>query len=263
MIEKEKITVFFTVPTILELLRKSDMFKRLNDKSELRIIHFYGAPASEDLVKKILMDMPTINIFYGYGLTEASPRVTYIEKNNLLSNIKSSGKAISGVDIKIYLEDGNIANIYERGEIVVSGPTIMKGYLDEEDLTAIKLKDGNLHTGDIGWIDDNGYLYVCGRMDDMINRGGLNIYPTEIENILLENPDITAAVVIGEYDSISNNKIVAYVELSDDSMLTVADIVRLCRKKLDPRKVPTVINIVDHLERTISGKIKRRIINKN
>lgn len=104
---------------------------------------------------------------------------------------------------------------------------------------------------------------MCGRMDDMINRGGLNIYPTEIENILLENPDITAAVVIGEYDSISNNKIVAYVELSDDSMLTVADIVRLCRKKLDPRKVPTVINIVDHLERTISGKIKRRIINKN
>ena len=256
LLEQKEINIFFAVPSLLKEIIVSKDREKYN-LNKLRIVNFYGAPMNVVDIKKLSEVLPNTNIIYSYGQTEASPRVTYIERKDLLIKSGSSGKAIQGVKIDIINDENQSVKPFEKGQIVVCGPNVMKGYYRNEEKTIITLIDGWLHTGDIGYLDEDGFLYVVGRKDNMGIRAGKNIYLEEIENILNEMNGIKEVLVQAKLDENSIARIESFVILSDKK-LTVEEIQNYCLYKLENYKVPRKITIVDYLEKTNSGKIKRK-----
>ncbi len=251
LIEQNKITVLFVVPTLLSMMT----FYLSNQKFDiesLRIMNFYGAPASENLLEKVAEKFDKVNLIYSYGQTEASPRITYIERNDLLTRKKSCGKAIRNVEVFI---EGN-PEPFSIGEVLVKGPNVMLGIYKNHDQTENILKGGYLHTRDLGYMDKEGYLYIVGRMDNMIIQAGKNIYPEEIEKILTSCEGVSEALVKSKTDELIGQKIVAYIVMNNQSCSLKAVWTHL-RNNLEDYKIPREINIVNHLEKTDSGKIIR------
>lgn len=256
LLEEKEINIFFAVPSLLKELIVSNEHEKYN-LDKLRIVNFYGAPMNATDIKRLSEVLPNANIIYSYGQTEASPRVTYIERKDLLIKSGSSGKTIQGVKIDIINDEKQSVKPFEKGEIVVCGPNVMKGYYRNEERTKITLADGWLHTGDIGYLDEEGFLYVVGRKDNMVISAGKNIYIEEIENVLNEMSGIKEVLVQVKLDEKSIARIEAFVVLSDKK-LTVKEIQKYCLYKLENYKVPRKIMVVDYLEKTNSGKIKRK-----
>lgn len=149
----------------------------------------------------------------------------------------------------------------EIGEITVLGPNVMLGYYCNEEKTAATIKENRLFTGDLGYMDEDGFLYVTGRRDNMIISAGKNIYPEEIENVLMSCDDISEAVVIGRKTDNENCVITAYIVMSDHAVLNMEEIYKLCRDNLENYKIPKEVIPVKKLQKTASGKIKRNIEN--
>lgn len=257
LLEKHQISVFFAVPTLLKELMVSE--KRENyDLSKLRIINFYGASMNPKDIDSLITIFPKANIIYSYGQTEASPRVTYIEKDMLVTHRGACGKPIRDVKVTICDEAGNECKPNEQGEIVVEGPNVMRGYYRDEERTKKVLKEGKLYTGDIAFLDEDGFLHVAGRKDNMFTRGGKNIYPEEIENVLISHPDILEALVehVNKSDEVVD--IIAYIVRKDGSDEEVLNLWDYCKLKLEDYKIPKQIHVVAQLEKTPSGKIKRK-----
>lgn len=262
ILQKEKIGVFFAVPTLLKGIMN---YKRLSqfDLSNLKIINFYGASMHENDILKLINIFPEVNIIYSYGQTEASPRVTYIEKEDLILHSASCGRPIENVKVSIVDDTGKPLFPYESGEIVVSGPNVMLGYYKNEDKTKIAKRDGKLYTGDLGYMDEFGFLYVTGRIDNMIISGGKNIYPEEIEGVLTTNEDISEALVISTNKENEVSELTAYVVMKEEKEFDYNKVFYFCRKHLEDYKIPKDIVVVKELQKTPSGKIKRGQFNTN
>ena len=260
LLSENKVSVFFAVPTILKAIMD---YKKLDsyDLSKLRIINFYGAPMYYKDILKLIDILPQTNLIYSYGQTEASPRVTYIEKEDLLHRPLSSGKAIEQVCVEIYNEKNQKVAPMEIGEITVVGPNVMLGYYRNEAKTLATIKGNRLFTGDLGYMDEEGFLYVTGRKDNMIISAGKNIYLEEIENVLMSHSDISEAVVVGKKEDNETCTIIAYVVLSHNSTFDLQAIYEFCRDNLENYKIPKEVIQVKSLEKTASGKIRRNITN--
>ena len=246
------ITVFFAVPTILrEIILKH---KQLNIEKigHLRIINFYGAPMSSQDIDKLVELLPNCNLIYSYGLTEASPRVTYIMGSDLLKKAGSSGRPIKNVKIEI-----SNKGIDNNGEIVVSGPNVMLGYYNDAEKTRKTIVDGKLYTGDYGYIDEDGYLYVQGRKDNMIISAGKNIYPEEIEQVLQTAEGVKEVLVRNISDDKGVEKFIAYI-VTDDIEPNMSSLFEVCKNRLENYKIPSKFVYVKELEKTPSGKIVRK-----
>lgn len=254
-VSRYKISVLFGVPTILTAMITHSEFNKF-DMSSLRIINFYGASMAISKIRELADKFPKVNLIYSYGLTEASPRVTYIKREDLLSKEGSSGIPLKGIEVKIMAEKQE-ASAYEQGEIYVKGPNVMMGYYKNEEKTKQTLVDGYLLTGDLGWLDSDGYLYVKGRKDNMIIKSGKNIYPEEIEAVLMGYPGMKEVLVRGEADDLVGEEIVAYV-VSDGEELKLFQVLKHCNKALEDYKVPGRIYQVKELEKTVSNKIMRK-----
>lgn len=259
-IEKYKVTVLFLIPT---LLIKILNYKGLNSKDieSLKIVHFYGSTIPENVLLKCINDLKHVNIIYSYGLTEASPRVTFIETENILKKLESSGKALNHVKVTIRDEKSHEILIQNQvGEIYVEGPNVMEGYFNDEKLTKKVLTKYGLKTGDLGYFDEDGFVYVLGRKDEMIIKGGVNIYPAEIESVLSLCPMVEQVLVKGIKDSDLGERIQALIVCKkeyDDNNKNLRDIFEHCKKFMEVNKVPDIIKIVEQLELTLTGKIKR------
>lgn len=255
LVEKYSITIIFTVPVLLkELLSYA---KRQNEyMSSVKIINFYGAPIDSNTVEELLHHFEKINFIYSYGLTEASPRVSYAERYTLEKKSTSVGKAIDGVNVKILNNEKIVCPMGEIGEIVVQGPGVMKGYYNDDLKTKNVIIDSELYTGDVGYIDEEGDLFVLGRKDNMFTCGGKNIYPEEIEKVLIETGIFKDAYVRKE----ENERIIAYVEV-EDCDVNMIKVLEFCRMNLEDYKIPNCIKIVDSLDRTENGKVKRNTKN--
>jgi long-chain acyl-CoA synthetase len=193
----------------------------------------------------------------GYGLTESSP-VTHA---NLVWEKRVSGSIgipWPDTDAKIILENGEEAPIGEIGEVAVKGPQIMKGYWNNQEETDNVLNDGWLMTGDMGYMDDNGYFYIADRKKDMIIAGGYNIYPREVEEVLYEHEAIQEAVVAGVPDPYRGETVKAYVVLKEGHQIDEKDLNAYCRQNLAAFKVPRIYEFRDELPKTAVGKILRR-----
>jgi Acyl-CoA synthetases (AMP-forming)/AMP-acid ligases II len=255
-ISKHKITVLFGVPTILTAMITHGEFNKYNMDS-LRIINFYGASMAISKIRELADKFPKVNLIYSYGLTEASPRVTYIMRDDLLSKEGSSGIPLKGIEVKIMV-DQREAEAYEQGEICVKGPNVMMGYYKNKEKTKGALVDGYLLTGDLGWLDTDGFLYVKGRKDNMIIKSGKNIYPEEIEAVLMGYPGMKEVLVRGEADDLVGEEIVAYVVSGNEEGLNLFHVLKHCSKVLEDYKVPGKIYHVKELKKTLSNKIIRK-----
>ncbi len=260
-IEKNKITVLFGVPTILSAMMTHSDFDQY-DLTSLKIINFYGASMASSKIKELATKFPKANIIYSYGLTEAAPRVTYIMRDALLKKEGSSGIPIKDVEVRIVLEDKEVTP-YTVGEICVKGPNVMVGYYKNSQMTKDKLRDNWLHTGDLGYKDEDGYLYVTGRKDNLIIKTGKNIYPEEIEAVIMGVKGVKEVLVRGEEDDLLGEDIVAYIVMANDTTVKLLDILKHCQNELEDYKIPGKVYKVDSLEKTISGKIIRKQVINN
>lgn len=193
----------------------------------------------------------------GYGLTEASPVVT--SSAGLTPKVGSVGKVLAGMQVRLVDENGDDALEGDSGEIWVKGPNVFKGYLDEPEATArVLTADGWLRTGDIAVVDDDGYLYLVDRAKDLVIVSGFNVYPAEVEEVLMEHPDVLEVGVVGVPHPHTGEAVKAFVVLKPGATAHEDTLVSWCLDNLARYKCPAKILFVDQLPRNLSGKLLRR-----
>lgn len=218
-----------------------------------------GSAALPVEVQQKFEDLTKGKLVEGYGLTEASPvtHSNFIWGNRVSGSI---GVPWPDTDAKIMLEDGTEAEIGEIGELVIKGPQVMQGYWNRPEETAEVLKDGWLYTGDMAYMDENGYFYIVDRKKDMIIAGGFNIYPREIEEVLYEHEAIQEAVAIGVPDEYRGETVKAFIVLKEGKQVTEKELDEYCRQHLAAYKVPRLYEFRDELPKTMVGKVLRRAL---
>lgn len=221
----------------------------------LRCVLLGGSAAPKPLLEKCqALGVP---VAQSYGLTETDSQVATLQPADGLRKLGSSGKPLLPTEVAIVHEGIQLSH-GEVGEIVVKGPTVTPGYLNREDATREVLRAGWLHTGDIGYMDAEGYLYVLDRRTDLIVSGGENIYPAELESTISAHESILEAAVIGKPDADWGAVPVAFVKLREGVTVSTAEIVTFCRTRLAGYKVPKEVFFVEELPRNAGGKLLRR-----
>ncbi len=265
LVQDEEITNLFMVPTMLLMLLNYKN-KSSFDTSSLKFVCFGGGVMPINKLKDLLntfRDIPFVQI---YGQTEASPRISHLTPEDRFKKVGSVGKAIPGVTLRIVDDEGCDVSNGEPGEIIVQGSNVMKGYYNRPDETKKVIKDEWLYTGDLGKYDEEGFVYITGRKKNVIISNGVNIYPEEIEEVLMRHSLIKEVCVVGEEHSILGEVPIAKVILNSQTKLIPSsgklknlevNIINFCFEKLTAYKIPNRIDFVTNLEKTSSGKIKR------
>ena len=252
--KRYKITVMTGVNTLYNALNNSQMFRDLAPK-DLKFA-LAGGTALQSKVGAEFQRITGTRVIEGFGLTEASP-VTHCNPLHLESPEHSIGVPLPSTDAKIVDEDGHEVPFGEIGELVISGPQVMKGYWQKPDETALSIRDGWLYTGDIAKSDAKGFFYIVDRKKDMILVSGFNVYPNEIEEVLASYPGVLEAAVVGEPDESTGEAVKAFVVKKNES-LTEEELRAFCQKNLTGYKRPKTFVFVKDLPKTNVGKILRR-----
>jgi len=230
----------------------------------LEWINYGASPISVDLLKTCLQVFGC-KFNQGYGQTESTSVLTFLNNEDHLRALqdkpellRSCGRAVFGTELRIVDEQGNTLPTGEVGEILGRGPQVMKGYWKRDDATAKTVVDGWLHTGDAGYLDADGYLFIKDRVKDLIISGGENIYPAEIENVLMSHPKIADAAVIGVPDETWGEVPLAVLVQGDQGEISIEDLISHCRSSLASFKIPKHLEYVAALPRNPSGKILKK-----
>ena len=251
-----RITHVLWVPTMIyDILRVPDLERF--DTRALRMIMCGGQVLSADAVQRMQAAFPHTDFVQVYGLTEGGGSVTCMPPHMTRAKPGSSGRASTNAAIRIVGEGGDAMPAGSDGEILVRAPSVIAGYWDDAALTAQHIVDDWLHTGDVGRLDDDGYLYVTGRMKDMIKCGGMNIAPAEIEDVLRAHPAVLDAAVIGIPHEKWGEQVCAVVELRPCAGATERELIDHCAARLATFKKPAIVHFIDSLPRTASGKPRK------
>ncbi len=258
-ITKYKPNFFIGVPSVyISLMQQKDLPKY--DLSCIELCISGSAPFPKDALERF-QKLTGARLTEGFGLTECSPCIT---ANPIygLQKTGSVGVMLPGTEVRIVDQDNGetILGPHQFGEIVVRGPQVMQGYWNKEEENAQTLRNGWLHTGDIGYYDEDGYFFIADRKKDMILVGGYNVYPREVDEVLYEHPDVAEAVVIGVPHRTRGESLKAFIVPRKDSTLTKASIIAHCREKLANYKIPKDIEFCEELPKTYVGKILRRVL---
>ena len=253
LLKTNNVTVFGSTPTLMTMLSR---LVRTPQELSVRLLSISGECMTEGMARAIRKAFPNADIYCGYGLSEASPRVAYLPAEDFDEDPTCAGIALPSVKIRIARLDGKDAARGEIGEVLVKGNNVMIGYFDDIERTRKTIKHGWLHTGDLGYIGENGRLYIKGRKDDMIIRAGMNIYPAEIENVLSADNRIRDIQVYG-YEKNDTQEI--GMTVSGD-FTSPDEIMSLCKQYLSSYQIPSRIELVDEIEKSVGGKRKRRKI---
>ena len=253
ILSEHPITLVSLVPTMLQRLLDA---KTRPWNPHLRLILLGGeAPSAELVARCIAEELP---IATTYGLTEASSQVATAMPDLVYRKPGTVGKALKFTQLRVINERGDDAKPKVAGEVLVKGGTVMRGYYGDPTATDAALRDGWLHTGDIGYLDEDGDLFILQRREDLIISGGENIYPAEVEGALRRHPAVNEAVAFGLPDAQWGQGVAALVESSSGAKASEAEIINFIRQNLASYKVPRRIAFVSALPRTASGKILRR-----
>lgn len=226
----------------------------------LRYVTQAGGAMAPELIRRLVDGLPRTRVFIMYGATEAGARLTYLPPEDLPRKLGSIGRAIPNVEVRVLREDHQEADTGETGELVARGSNIMAGYWGDLEETRAVLGPEGFHTGDLGRRDDEGYLYVVGRKREMIKCGAHRISPKEIEETLMEHPDVHEVAVIGVPHEIMGEAIRAYVVLREGSDLAPQDLVGFAATRLPEYKVPAEVRLRSDLPKNASGKIQKQVL---
>lgn len=218
---------------------------------------FGGSRVSAEILRRLMRTFPDKDFCLGYGMTEASPLITKFSKHASIEKADSVGTPIDNELVLIKTGDGLTDSPNVIGEILVSGPNVTLGYINNERETQKAYQNGFLHTGDIGYFDDDGYLYLCGRKKNIIIVRGFNVYPDEIEDVLMSGGAAVDCFVYGEQDESGNERVCADVVPASNAVKK-EELMELCRMRLAQYKLPEKINIVENITKTLNGKNRRR-----
>jgi long-chain acyl-CoA synthetase len=254
-IGRERITMFFGVPTIFIGLLSMDLSKY--DLSSIRYEMSAAATMPEEISRRWTERFGR-RVYEGYGLTECSPFACY---NDLVEHrFGSVGRAVEGFELAIFDEADRELPRGEWGEIVIRGPGVMKGYWNRPDDTAQALRGGWLHSGDIGRMDDDGYVFIVDRVKDMINLSGFKVWPAEVEQYLYKLPQVQEVAVYGLPHPEKGEQVVAAVVAKPGQSLTADEVIAYCRASIAAYKVPARVDIVTELPKSATGKILKRVL---
>jgi fatty-acyl-CoA synthase len=257
-VEAERCTALHGVPTMFIAELEHPDFARY-DLTSLRTGIMAGAPCPVEVMKKVMSRMHMSEVLIAYGQTECSPvNHMTLADDPLEKRVETVGRAGPHLEVKIVDEEGRTVPIGGTGDICTRGYAVMHGYWNDPERTAETIDaDGWLHSGDLGVMDEDGYVAVVGRLKDMIIRGGENIYPREIEEFLFTHPDIQDAKVIGIPDEKYGEEVCAWVQLRQGAALTEEDIRAFCKEHIAYFKVPRYIRLVDEFPMTVTGKVQK------
>lgn len=259
-IHRKRPTIFPCAPSIfIALLQQKNLEKY--DLSSVRYCVSGSAPMPVPVMEKFNSLSSGANIVEGFGLTEASP-ITHL--NPLRGNSKNGSIGLPFPDTDAAIVDMEVGSVPlppgKIGELVVRGPQVMQGYWNRPDETASVLRNGWLYTGDIAYMDEDGYFFIVDRKKDLIITGGYNVYPREIDEVLHEHPAVKEAVSVGITHPTRGEIIKAYIVLKEGETLTKTDVIAFCREKLANYKIPKQVEFRDDLPKSIVGKVLRRVI---
>ncbi len=261
LIEKERVTSITQAPTMYQMMLNVSMSGDW-DRSSVRRVVTGASPMSVKAKRQLRQLFPKAEFFDLYGLTEASPGVTILKPPDFNQKIESVGKPMKGVEVSIRDENGKTVPAGNVGEIYCRGQNVMKGYYKEPGATAETLRDGWLCTGDMGRMDDEGFVYMAGRKKEIIISGGENIYPGEIEKIILEHPCVEETAVTGIPDEVWGERVTAVVVLKKGIKCTEESILEFCRKHLAGFKCPRAVFFTDILSKNASNKVSKKELQK-
>ena len=253
---KEKVTQYMGVVNVIWLMVNHPDFNQY-DFSSFKTALFGGSPATEEMVRGIFNKLPHIQISVGYGLTECFAISTSTPFEDALRKIKAVGQCLPTMEAKIMDDEGNEVPIGTIGEIVLKGVKVFKGYWKNPEATRATIVDGWVHTGDIGKIDEEGFIYILDRKKDMINRGGEKIYSLEVENVVGDNPKVLEVAVVGVPDPVMGEVVKACVALKPGEKVTEEEIKKFCAERLADYKVPRFVEFMDALPRNPAGKVSK------
>ncbi len=260
-LENERCTGFSGVPsTFAILLNRSNLAERKLE--HLRYVTQAGGAMSPEHTRRLMEVLSGKQIFVMYGATEASARLTYLDPAALPDKVGSIGRAIPNVEVRVLKDDGSEAAVGEQGELVARGSNMMSGYWGDPEETAKVLGPEGYRTGDLGRRDEEGFLYVVGRKKDMIKAGAHRISAKEIEDAVLEYPEVHEVAVIGVPDELLGETIRAYVVLRDGAEGDKAAFERFLKKRLPAYKVPASVIVRPDLPKNESGKIMKEALRK-
>jgi len=252
---RQKVTMFFAVPTIYIALLNSDLAK--HDLTSIRY-EFSAAATMPQEISRRWTERFGRPIYEGYGLTECSPFAAY---NHLTSHrFGSVGTAVENFELRIFDENDQEVPRGEWGEIVIRGPGVMKGYWGKPDDTDRALRGGWLHSGDIGRMDEDGYVYIVDRVKDMINVSGFKVWPAEVEHVLYRHPAVKEIAVYGAPDPVKGEQVRAAIVLKEGKRASGEEIIQYCRDHLAVYKAPARVDVVKELPKSATGKILKRVL---
>ena len=255
--EAEKLTTVWLAPAMVNLLVNEPTIGD-RELSDMRVIIDGGEKMPVPLIERVLQAFPHAWFADAYGLTETVGGDTFLDKGEERRKLGSVGKPVFNAEVRIVDDQDAPVPPGHTGEIVLRGPKVCAGYWRDPEATALAMRGGWFHTGDVGMLDDDGYLYIIDRLKDMIVSGGENIASLEVERALYEHPDVVEAAVVGHPDERWGEVPAAYVAIRDGASLDGDELIVFCRGRLAGYKVPRHVRIVPALPRNPSGKVLKR-----
>ncbi len=255
IVPQEKISVFIGVPEVYAILNKLNLDEKW--AKSVRSFIVGAAPVYPEIIKTFNKKFNT-KLYEGYGLTECSPAVSV--NTEKYYKIGSAGKPLRDYKVKIVDEKGNELPPYQVGEIAVKGDNVMKGYFKDEEKTKKVLRNGWFYTGDLGYLDEEGFLFIKDRKKDLIISKGLNIYPREIEEVLLKHPAVEEVAVVGKRTENGSEYPVAFVKIKEGENLTEKELKKFLLKYLSYHKLPRHIYFLEELPKSPTGKVQKKVL---
>ena len=271
LVETERASRAMMVPTMLKMLMDHPKF-RDHDLSSLQVITYGAAPMPVEIIRRAIVEFPGVYFINAFGQTETAATITMLppedhflvgseeEIEKKIRRLGSIGVPLDDVDVAIFDEDGDPVNQGDVGEIAARGARLMKGYWQQDDATTETIRNGWLFTGDLGYMDEDGYIYLAGRARDFIKRGGEMISPEEVEQVLQSHHAVEEAAVIGVPDLDWGERVRAIVVLKDGAAAAENDLAEHCRQRLASFKKPESVVFCDQLPRNPMGKVLKRLL---
>ena len=256
LVEEHRVQVSALVPSMIQMLLAQPL--EAHDLTCLERVSSGAAPLAAQVAAEFERRVPGCEIREGYGCTETSALISAQPATG--RRLGSVGTPVEGVQVRIVAPDGTGLPAGQDGEICVRGPVLMTGYWNSPESTAAAVRDGWLHTGDVGHLDDDGYLYVVDRIKDLIIRGGFNVYPRDVEDVLLAHPQVIGAAAVGRPDAMLGEEVVAFVQLAPGAQVTPQELIAYGRTHLGSHKYPREVRLVDRIPLTSVMKLDRKLL---